>query len=195
MSRTDPMFLPDQILRFCVKLIDWRKTVAFVCGEPCLICERRYNVGSHIIIWCKVASLAQDIKAITSKEFIESHKDQYKNLKDWVETFDARNPAHTEETKPEDNHEKPERVDVSAESETLTIDDLPIKELKKYSTMCDDKVLSFLQANQIKTIGDFRKLTESRARGFAAKGKQDIYKNTLLRILKRKDEILSKIKL
>ena len=61
--------------------------------------------------------------------------------------------------------------------------------------MCDDKVLSFLQANQIKTIGDFRKLTESRARGFAVKGKQDIYKNTLLRILKRKDEILSKIKL
>ena len=56
-----------------------------------------------------------------------------------------------------------------------------IKELKKYSPMCDDKVLSFMQINQIKTIGDFRLLTESRARGFAAKSKQTIYKNNLIK--------------
>ena len=73
------------------------------------------------------------------------------------------------------------------------IDDLPIKELKKYTHMCDDKVISFLQAHQIKTIGDFRMLTESKANEISVKGKQEIYKNMLIRILKKKNEILAKM--
>ena len=172
----DPKVPDNQILSVALKYKDWE---VFIISDDGVF---------------RLASLAQDIKAITSREFIESHKDQYKNLIDWVKTFNAQNLVLTEETKPTDKPEKPESVDVSAENEMLTIDDLPIKELRKYSSMCDEKVLSFLQANQIKTIGDFRKLSESRARGFAAKGKQEIYKNSLIRIIKLKDEIISKIK-
>jgi hypothetical protein len=145
----------------------------------------------------RLTSLAQDIKAITSDEFIDSHKEQYRNLTDWVKDYNARNAVtvnHDEENK-ESSITQLEKSGVSLGNTMLAIGELPIRELKKYSPLCDEKVLSFMQANQIKTIGDFMQLTELRAGEFAAKGKKTIYKNNLIRILKQKNEIIAKIKI
>lgn len=175
----DPKVPDNQILSVALKYKDWE---VFIVSDDGVF---------------RLTSLAQDIKAITSAEFIDSHKDLYKNLTEWVKEFNAKNPVATAEAKPESTpaQEVQSKEQKPEEKTVLTIDDLPIKELKKHSSMCDEKVLSFLQTNQIKTIGDFRQLTESRARGFAAKGKQAIAKNTLMRILKQKNEIMTKIKL
>lgn len=172
----DPKVPDNQILSVALKYKDWE---VFIVSDD----------GAF-----RLTSLAQHIQAITSTEFIDSHKDQYKRLADWDKDYNPKNSVSPVERVAENKPAQTEKAEASGENAVLTIDDLPIKELKKYSSMCDDKVLSFLQANQIKTTGDFRQLTESRARGFVAKGKQAIYKNTLIRILKQKNEIIAKIK-
>lgn len=174
----DPKVPDNQILSVALKYKDWE---VFIVSDDGVF---------------RLTSLAQDIKAITSTEFIDSHKEHYKKLTDWVKNYNAQHNVTINHVaaKQESGSSQPENAGQPPEKTELTIDDLPIKELKKYSPMCDDKLLSFLQTNQIKTIGDFRLLTEPRARGFAAKGKQAIYKNNLIRILKQKIEILAKIK-
>ena len=176
----DPKVPDNQILSVALKYKDWE---VFIVSDDGVF---------------RLTSLAQDIKAITSAEFIASHKENYKNLTDWVKEYNAQNAVivNPDEAKIDSSSSQPqpEKAEIPPENTVLTIDNLPIKELKRYSPMCDDKVLSFLQTNQIKTIGDFRLLTESRARGFAGKGKQAIYKNNLIRMVKQKNEILAKIK-
>ena len=49
--------------------------------------------------------------------------------------------------------------------------------------------------NKVKTIGDFRKLTVDRVNGMKAKGKQTVYRNTVISIVRRKDKIIPLIKL
>ena len=77
----------------------------------------------------------------------------------------------------------------------MLIDNMPIRELKKYVSDFNEPVFSFLVACKVKTIGDFRKLNESKVRCFAAKGKQMVYKNTVIRAVKQMDQIIPKIKL
>ena len=79
--------------------------------------------------------------------------------------------------------------------EVLPIDALPIKALAKVDRAFDEKVLSYLQKNQIKTVGDFRLLTLDQARRFPAKSKTMIIKNTLLHLLQEKEAILSRVTL
>lgn len=174
----DPKVPDNQILSVALKYKDWK---VFIVSDDGVF---------------RLTSLAQNIKAITSQDFIDSHKEQYKSLTDWIKEYNVNSPEAAIVTNPQYRPEQ-EMQSRTQESEeiSLPIDNLPIKELKKYSPLCDDKVLSFLQANKIKTIGDFRQLTESKARSFAAKGKQDIYKSILIRILKQKNEIIAKIKI
>ena len=80
-------------------------------------------------------------------------------------------------------------------SQELAIDDLPIRELKKYIPDFNEPVFSYLQSNQVKTVGAFRHLTESKVRNMPAKGKQMVYKNTVMRVVKQLDSIIAKIKL
>ena len=175
----DPKVPDNQILSVALKYKDWE---VFIVSDDGVF---------------RLTSLAQSIKAITSNEFINSHKDLYKRLTDWLKEYNAKSPVTTEDAKPESTptQEVQSKEQKPEEKAALMIDDLPIKELKKHSSMCDERVLSFLQANQIKTIGDFRQLPESRAYGFTAKGKQVIAKNTFMKILKQRDEIVAKIKL
>lgn len=77
----------------------------------------------------------------------------------------------------------------------MLIDNMPIRELKKYVSDFNEPVFSFLVACKVKTIGDFRKLNESKVRSFAAKGKQLVYKNTVIRAVKQMNQIIPKIKL
>ena len=81
------------------------------------------------------------------------------------------------------------------DSQELAIDDLPVRELKKYIPDFNEPVFSYLQSNQVKTVGVFRHLTESKVRNMPAKGKQMVYKNTVMRAVKQLDSIIAKIKL
>ena len=173
----DPNVPDNQILSVALKYKDWEVVIVSDDGV------------------FRLTSLAQNIKSITSTEFIDAHKEHYKNLKEWIKDYNAQNTAGVDLVveKPESDSLRPENEEIPLENISRAIDDLPIKELRKYSNLCDQKVLSFLQTNQIKTIGDFRLLTESRAGEFSAKGKQEICKNSLLRILKQKNHILAKI--
>lgn len=77
----------------------------------------------------------------------------------------------------------------------LSIDDLPVRELKKYIPDFNEPVFSYLQSNQVKTVGAFRHLTEGKVRNMSAKSKQMVYKNTVMRAVKQRDSIIAKIKL
>lgn len=77
----------------------------------------------------------------------------------------------------------------------LSIDDLPVRELKKYIPDFNEPVFSYLQSNQVKTVGAFRHLTEGKVRNMSAKSKQMVYKNTVMRAVKQMDSIIAKIKL
>ena len=80
-------------------------------------------------------------------------------------------------------------------SQELPIDDLPVRELKKYIPDFNEAVFSYLQSNQVKTVGAFRHLTEGKVRNMPAKSKQMVYKNTVMRAVKQRDSIIAKIKL
>lgn len=80
-------------------------------------------------------------------------------------------------------------------SQELPIDDLPVRELKKYIPDFNEPVFSYLQSNQVKTVGAFRHLTEGKVRNMPAKSKQMVYKNTVMRAVKQRDSIIAKIKL
>ena len=76
---------------------------------------------------------------------------------------------------------------------SLAIDNLPVRELKLYAADFDDKVISYLETNKIKTIGDFRKLTVSKVNLLPAKGKQLVHRNTVMRRVQEMDTIIAKI--
>ena len=79
--------------------------------------------------------------------------------------------------------------------ENLKIDALSIRELKKYISDFNESVFVYLQSNHINTVGEFRHLTESKVRNMPAKGKQMVYKNTIIQAVKQMDTIIAKIKL
>lgn len=149
----------------------------------------------------RLTSMAQNIQAITSEQFIESHKESYKSLTEWVKGT-AVAPVTEPETKvvepvkaQESEANQLEETEEKEDFVEMSIDDMPIRELKKYVPDFNEPVFAFLVANRIKTIGDFRKLNESKVRSFAAKGKQLVYKNTVIRAVKQMDQIIPKIKL
>lgn len=80
-------------------------------------------------------------------------------------------------------------------SQKLAIDELPIRELKRYISDFNEPVFSYLQSNKVKTIGDFRNLTESKVQNMPVKGKQMVYKNIVMRVVKQKNSIIDRIKL
>lgn len=173
----DPKVPDNQILSVALKYKDWEVYIVSDDGVFRLI------------------SFAQNIKAITSNEFVESHKEQYKELKEETKNEFGKTPNDSVEKRNVNELEEltPLRGPEATKNQTLAIDDLPIKELKKYSPGCDDRLIEYLMTNQIKTIGNFKNLSESRVRGFSTKGKHKIINNTLLGIVKQKSEIIQKI--
>ena len=163
-----------------------------------------------------MAASAQNITSTNSEDFIEQHKDAYKSLDERIKETNGSNKSETldkEENIIDKNdagtmadkiasvvgnmYSSEEKTELSGEKQVtkLVIDDLPIRELKKYVPDFNEPIFAYLQSNQIKTVGEFRMLTESRVRSFPAKGKQMVYKNTIMRAVKQMDSIISKIKL
>lgn len=179
----DPNVPDNQILSVALKYRDWDT----------------YIISDDGVF--RLTSMAQNIQAITSEQFIESHKESYKSLTEWVKGT-AVAPVTEPETKvvkpvkaQESETDQVEKTEEKEEFVEMSIDDMPIRELKKYVPDFNEPVFAFLVASKIKTIGDFRKLNESKVRSFAAKGKQLVYKNTVMRAVKQMDQIIPKIKL
>ena len=164
-----------------------------------------------------MAASAQNITSTNSEDFIEQHKDAYKSQDERIKETNGSNKSETLDKKEENIIDKndagtmadkiasvvgnmfssEEKTELSGEKQVtkLVIDDLPIRELKKYVPDFNEPIFAYLQSNQIKTVGEFRMLTESRVRSFPAKGKQMVCKNTIMRAVKQMDSIISKIKL
>ena len=71
--------------------------------------------------------------------------------------------------------------------------DLSVKVLKKYNTSIKDNVTEYLIKNNIKTIGDFEKISLEAAEKIQANNRQIIYKNALIRAIQDKENIIRKI--
>lgn len=179
----DPSVPDNQILSVALKYKDWDT----------------YIVSDDGVF--RITSKAQNVKAITSEQFIESHENSYKLLVDWLKEKEVVSIIEPETRENESvmaieiESKQNESVPPTEEFIEMSIDDMPIRELKKYVPDFNEQVVSFLVACKIKTIGDFRKLNESKVRSFAAKGKQLVYKNTVMRAVKQIDQIIPKIKL
>ena len=195
----DPDVPDNQILSVALKYKNWE---VFIISDDGVF---------------RLAAMAQRIVAMNSEDFINQHKEHYKSLEERIK--ECNSETNTEITSKDiasdtESEEASERLadkivkavgniilepSVQSEeedgSQELAIDDLPIRELKKYIPDFNEPVFSYLQSNQVKTIGAFRHLTESKVRNMPAKGKQMVYKNTVMRAVKQLDSIIAKIKL
>lgn len=114
------------------------------------------------------------------------------NLTDVISKLDEIDVTASFAGKPVPQNKKSE---IAEDSKLLPIDLLSIRELKKYSGDVTDPLCTYMISQQIKTIGDFRKMTSSSVDTLSAKGKQTIYKNTIKRLIENKDSIIQKIKI
>lgn len=195
----DPDVPDNQILSVALKYKNWE---VFIISDDGVF---------------RLAAMAQRIVAMNSEDFINQHKEHYKSLEERIK--ECNSETNTEITSKDIasdtvSEEASERLadkiakavgniilEPSMQSEEedgsqeLAIDDLPIRELKKYIPDFNEPVFSYLQSNQVKTVGAFRHLTESKVRNMPAKGKQMVYKNTVMRAVKQLDSIIAKIKL
>ena len=195
----DPDVPDNQILSVALKYKNWE---VFIISDDGVF---------------RLAAMAQRIVAMNSEDFINQHKEHYKSLEERIK--ECNSETNTEITNKDiaSDTESEEASELLADkiakavgniilepsvqseeeddSQELAIDDLPIRELKKYIPDFNEPVFSYLQSNQVKTVGAFRHLTESKVRNMPAKGKQMVYKNTVMRAVKQLDSIIAKIKL
>lgn len=168
----------------------------------------------------RLTAMAQKVIAINSEDFIKQHREQYKSLEERIEEYNSQSSIEREhkvsgelmkngmEMTSEVASErltnkigKIEQISAFASnihleegiSQGLSVDELPIRELKKYISDFSEPVFSYLQTNQVKTVGAFRRLTENKVQNMPAKGKQMVYKNIVMRTVKQMDSIIAKI--
>ena len=164
----DPDVPDNQILSVALKYKNWE---VFIISDDGVF---------------RLAAMAQRIVAMNSEDFINQHKEHYKSLEERIKECNSETNIILEPAV------QPEEGNASQE---LPIDDLPVRELKKYIPDFNEAVFSYLQSNQVKTVGAFRHLTEGKVRNMPAKSKQMVYKNTVMRAVKQRDSIIAKIKL
>ena len=146
----------------------------------------------------RLTSLAQNIQAQKSEDFLKEHEIYKKSLEKWVEKFEKAGgrlvlqsnvplakPKHVAQAEyiQNDKSEALLRLE-QGRFEDEMIDELPIRELKRYiPSELTEPVFALLQSNGVKTIGKFKTLTTKDVEGFKAKGKQAVFKNNISRAL------------
>ena len=133
-----------------------------------------------------LTAISQNIKSMTSEEFLESHIGTSKSLEHWKNTVRILKPVKISKSL---IMEKSNRTP----SEYTGIDAIPVRELGKYTADLTNPVISFLNSNNIKTVGQFRQLTAEQVDFFKAKGSQVVYRNTIKHVLKRIGQIIDKL--
>ena len=182
----DPTVPDNQILSVALKYKEW---------NTCIISDDGVF---------RLASMGQNIHTMSSEEFIESHKDSYVSVQDRIQIHNGRpmtqkqaNDDGQKDSKNQGNNDGNEnleqKIDTTIELESSEIDNYPIKVLREYVNGFGQQEIQYLNTNKIRTIGDFRKLTDERLRSMSTKKQQSIIKNKIAGILARKEEILANI--
>lgn len=130
----------------------------------------------------RLTAQAQSIQVITGAKFIEMHQDSKKELTEWIKSANAQSAdisSVVTETVVESKVEIPVETKKEEKQVTTTV------------TTADATVSD----SEEPAIGAFRMLTESKVRNLPAKGKQMVYKNTVMRAVKQMNTIIPKIKL
>ena len=138
----------------------------------------------------KLTAHSQNIPSMSSKEFINSHLNNFvdkKKIVDEVEKIKVRQKNKLNENKSNVQTQENENIDFSR------IDDLSIKKIQNYIGMLNVDSIAFLEANKIKTIKDYRLLTQAKFNTMKLKGKNSMRKDEILRSLKVKDEALKRM--
>lgn len=139
-----------------------------------------------------LAAKSQNIKPMKGEQFKAIHKSSYKSTEQRKREYLLTRAKEKINEKVEQSVS--ERNEQNEESLVdLAIDSLPVRDLKLYVLDFDDKVISYLESNKIKTIGDFRKLTVDKVNLMPAKGKQLVHRNTVIRRVQEIDAIIAKI--
>lgn len=179
----DPTVPDNQILSVALKYKDWE------C----------YIISDDGVF--RLTSLAQKIHPLTSGDFISNHKEYYKSLTDRIKDFNKSEGAKYQdipEGKKQSTSEisKPtaEKDVANSDKNDAMIDALPISDIRKYGPWLSQQEIEFLKTNKIKTIGEFRDLTESRVNGMKAKGRNTIYRNAIANAVRHKEGIFNKIR-
>ena len=137
-----------------------------------------------------LASIAQNVKTMTSEEFILDHKEFEKTLERWKATVKNKPQVIKIVTGP-----LSVKNEVIIEQQSVnSIDERPVRDLSKYATELSNPIITYLNTNGIKTIGQFKQLTPETIDLLKAKGGQTIYKNAIKNALSRINQILDKIK-
>lgn len=148
----------------------------------------------------RLTASAQNLKTMTSEEFLIDHEIYKRSLNRWIEKFEKAGGVFHKETAiavttsvgdvqgqgvstvaadSRDTSGKQNFADASADS-------LPVRELKKILGQdLTEPACSLLQNNGIRTIGQFKQLTQQMAQGLKAKGKQTVLRNNIVRAVNK----------
>lgn len=136
-----------------------------------------------------LASISQNIKTISSSEYIKENESNKKTIDSWKEKVNKVPLVSL----PEGKHDLQDEIEKAKTNSEVDIDSLPIRELMKYAPELTNPVMSLLVANSIKTVGQFRSLTLQTADSLKAKGKQSIHKKAIKRAISNIDVIIEKM--
>ncbi len=164
------------------------------------------NWDTYIIsddVQFRLMSNSQRIAALTGQEFIESHQIYKKSMDQWMDSYKKHGGNLQEDstdslkTTADELKDAVKMTDEAVHELELGhfnspgVDDLPIRELKKVlSSELTEQVLSLMQKNGIKTVGQFRMLTPEKIDGFKAKGQQIILIRNIKRALAKYAELV-----
>ena len=167
----DPKVPDNQILSVALKYAD---------------CDTTIISDDNVFL---LTSVSQNIKSMTGEAFIEANRGNYKSLEDRKKSIKVQLPTLIQLSEKGEQEEKKE-LDIDSK---LSVDDLHLKEIMKYAPELTNPMMSLLNTNQIKTVGQFRKLTPEMVESLKAKGTQTVYKNTIKYAVAKMDQIMEKL--
>lgn len=136
---------------------------------------------------------SQGIDAISSDDFIQSHEAYYV---DEIKLDGKYKSAATRIIKEEKIKEKIQAVTKESGKADLStiLSTMKLGMLKQFLPDLNDKVISYLGNNKVKTVADFSILTEEQIDGFGTSSKDQVMKNGVKALLPKRDEAIKKIK-
>lgn len=140
----------------------------------------------------RLATYAQNIKAVTSDQFIKDRAESRRDLSELLARDDNAGMGLAGQNKksvvlPKNQEQEGKEVNLDDEED---IDAQPVKMIKvHYKILLTEKVINYLQNNGIKTVGQFKALTPKEVEAFKAKGNQTVLKNNVLAAVEKYREI------
>lgn len=135
----------------------------------------------------KLAALGQNINSMSAKEFVESHKNNYKKVvqvdskatsikKVFITTPDGTNSVSLE---------KHRLGNVRNDLLGKDMDEEPLSAIRAIIPDLDSKAIEFLVSKKIRTVGQFKTLTVQTAGNLPVKGRQIVQRNAVVRAVEK----------